>query len=162
MLEAQSRLTDSLTGSWLCPPDLKDLASQSLGLLKNCLFDPRFPALFCMDVYGSIIGMFELNNLGEPLLLPSTHHEAHSRARTASIVHGWAMMACSSWPSRMQRMRFGRCPGPCWGGGGGGGGGGIQKPPAAYVMFRAEQCALSGWYMFVFDGVTKNICRRHI
>ncbi|KAK9840433.1 hypothetical protein WJX74_009879 [Apatococcus lobatus] len=43
--------------------NLKDLASQSLGLLKNCLFDPRFPALFCLDVYGSIIGMFELNNL---------------------------------------------------------------------------------------------------
>ncbi|BDA42304.1 probable SET and MYND domain-containing protein 5 [Coccomyxa sp. Obi] len=43
--------------------DLRELASDSLELLKAFLYDDRFPGLFHLDVYGSIVGMFELNNL---------------------------------------------------------------------------------------------------
>ena len=46
--------------------ELKGLASESLALLKEFLYDERFPALFDLEVYGSIIGMFELNNLSKP------------------------------------------------------------------------------------------------
>lgn len=45
--------------------DMKELAAESLGLLKAAIFDARFPALFSLKVYGSIIGLFELNNLSE-------------------------------------------------------------------------------------------------
>ena len=45
--------------------ELRDLAQDSLGLLRQGLYDPRFPGLFSLEVYGSIMGMFELNNLGE-------------------------------------------------------------------------------------------------
>ncbi len=45
--------------------DLRGLAGESLALLKEFLFDKRFPALFHLDVYGAIVGMFELNNLGD-------------------------------------------------------------------------------------------------
>ena len=70
----------------MCLADLKDLASQSLGLLKNCLFDPRFPALFCLDVYGSIIGMFELNNLGELLSGKLSDDRVHSNPSSCSML----------------------------------------------------------------------------
>lgn len=55
--------------------DLKDLAMESLDLLKHALSSSSgrrtkwgnipllFPALFTIDVWGNIIGMFELNNL---------------------------------------------------------------------------------------------------
>jgi hypothetical protein len=47
--------------------ELKDLAAESLGILTAAL--PRqaaaLPALFSLPVYGALIGMFELNNLGE-------------------------------------------------------------------------------------------------
>jgi hypothetical protein len=46
---------------------LRKLASDSLQLLKTALYDERFPVLFHLDVYGSIVGMFELNNLSAPL-----------------------------------------------------------------------------------------------
>lgn len=56
-----------------CPginAELRDLADESLNLLKGALASQaaRFPALFDLRVYGSIIGMFELNNLGEAKL----------------------------------------------------------------------------------------------
>lgn len=54
--------------------DLKELAEDSLTLLKLFLYDERFPALFDLELYGSIIGMFELNNLSKP----STTHELYS------------------------------------------------------------------------------------
>ena len=44
--------------------DLKDLAQESLSLLQAAIYDDRFPALFDLEVYGNLIGMFELNNLG--------------------------------------------------------------------------------------------------
>ncbi|DBA72664.1 TPA: hypothetical protein ACH3X2_010405 [Trebouxia sp. C0005] len=53
--------------------DLKDLAQESLSLLRAALFDERFAALFELDVYGSIVGMFELNNLG--IMSPSPVQE---------------------------------------------------------------------------------------
>ncbi|KAL3157536.1 hypothetical protein ABBQ32_011992 [Trebouxia sp. C0010 RCD-2024] len=53
--------------------ELKDLASDSLNLLKAAIYDERFPALFDLDVYGSIVGMFELNNLG--IMSPSPIQE---------------------------------------------------------------------------------------
>ena len=49
-------------------PGVKQLASDSLELLREFLYDDRFPALFDLELYGSIIGMFELNNLSTPLL----------------------------------------------------------------------------------------------
>ncbi len=42
---------------------VRQLASDSLELLREFLYDERFPALFDLELYGSIIGMFELNNL---------------------------------------------------------------------------------------------------
>ncbi|KAL3635496.1 Histone-lysine N-methyltransferase atxr2 [Castilleja foliolosa] len=39
---------------------IKDLAFESLQLLKEAIFDEE---LFSLDIYGHIIGMFELNNL---------------------------------------------------------------------------------------------------
>lgn len=44
---------------------LQELAEDSLEYLRCALPEPaaRFPALFTLDVWGSIIGMFELNNL---------------------------------------------------------------------------------------------------
>ena len=47
---------------------VEELASDSLELLREFLYDERFPALFDLELYGSIIGMFELNNLSMPLL----------------------------------------------------------------------------------------------
>ena len=47
-----------------CDAELKDLAQESLSLLRAAIFDERFAALFELDVYGSIVAMFELNNLG--------------------------------------------------------------------------------------------------
>uniref|UniRef100_A0A1J3G1H6 Histone-lysine N-methyltransferase ATXR2 n=1 Tax=Noccaea caerulescens TaxID=107243 RepID=A0A1J3G1H6_NOCCA len=42
---------------------LKNLACTSLELLKTAIFDKECEALFSLDIYGNIIGMFELNNL---------------------------------------------------------------------------------------------------
>ncbi|CAH2053070.1 unnamed protein product [Thlaspi arvense] len=42
---------------------IKDLACTSLELLKTSIFDKECEALFSLDIYGNIIGMFELNNL---------------------------------------------------------------------------------------------------
>lgn len=53
---------------WYIRAELKDLASDSLNLLRAAIYDERFPALFDLDVYGSIVGMFELNNLGAQML----------------------------------------------------------------------------------------------
>lgn len=53
--------------------DLRGLAGESLALLKEFLFDERFPALFHLDVYGAIVGMFELNNLGDSPLADGVH-----------------------------------------------------------------------------------------
>ena len=60
------------------PAELKDLAQESLDLLRRAIFDERFPALFELGVYGNIIGMFELNNLGETMVL----HCLHSNGQT--------------------------------------------------------------------------------
>ena len=57
----------------LSAAELRGLAEESLALLKEFLFDERFPALFDLEVYGSIIGMFELNNLSKP----ATRHHCH-------------------------------------------------------------------------------------
>ena len=52
-----------------CAPELEELAADSLQLLTQALADFAllYPALFSLQVYGSIIGMFELNNLGKCL-----------------------------------------------------------------------------------------------
>eukprot|EP00884_Botryococcus_braunii_P013348 jgi/Botrbrau1/22013/Bobra.0024s0027.3 len=44
--------------------ELQDLAAESLQLLTEAIYDSRFPGLFTLEVYGSLIGMFELNNIG--------------------------------------------------------------------------------------------------
>ncbi|KAK9835164.1 hypothetical protein WJX81_002351 [Elliptochloris bilobata] len=43
--------------------ELRGLAADSLELLRAALFDTRFPALFELELFGAIIGIFELNNL---------------------------------------------------------------------------------------------------
>ncbi|BAS91148.1 Os04g0629100, partial [Oryza sativa Japonica Group] len=48
---------------------IRDLALTSLQLLKDAIFDSECAPLFSLDVYGHLIGMFELNNLG--LVVPS-------------------------------------------------------------------------------------------
>ncbi|KAM7270747.1 hypothetical protein ACFE04_029961 [Oxalis oulophora] len=42
---------------------IKELAFTSLQLLKDAIFDKECEALFSLEIYGHIIGMFELNNL---------------------------------------------------------------------------------------------------
>ncbi|XP_031254563.1 histone-lysine N-methyltransferase ATXR2 [Pistacia vera] len=42
---------------------IKELAFTSLKLLKEAIFEKECEPLFSLDVYGHIIGMFELNNL---------------------------------------------------------------------------------------------------
>ncbi|XP_051126295.1 histone-lysine N-methyltransferase ATXR2 isoform X2 [Andrographis paniculata] len=42
---------------------IKDLAFESLQLLKEAIYDEECAPLFSLDIYGHIIGMFELNNL---------------------------------------------------------------------------------------------------
>ncbi|KAF6159260.1 hypothetical protein GIB67_032031 [Kingdonia uniflora] len=42
---------------------LKELAFTSLQLLKKAIFDKECAPLFSLEIYGHIIGMFELNNL---------------------------------------------------------------------------------------------------
>uniref|UniRef100_A0A1D1YJJ1 Histone-lysine N-methyltransferase ATXR2 n=1 Tax=Anthurium amnicola TaxID=1678845 RepID=A0A1D1YJJ1_9ARAE len=42
---------------------IRDLAYTSLQLLKDAIFDKECATLFSLDIYGHIIGMFELNNL---------------------------------------------------------------------------------------------------
>ncbi|XP_006297502.2 histone-lysine N-methyltransferase ATXR2 [Capsella rubella] len=42
---------------------IKNLAFTSLELLKTAIFDKECEALFSLEIYGNIIGMFELNNL---------------------------------------------------------------------------------------------------
>ena len=44
---------------------VRDLATSSLDLLRAALPDlvSRYPPLFSLDVFGSVIGIFELNNL---------------------------------------------------------------------------------------------------
>ncbi|XP_073150876.1 histone-lysine N-methyltransferase ATXR2 isoform X2 [Henckelia pumila] len=42
---------------------VKDLASASLLLLKEAIYDEECAPLFSLEIYGHIIGMFELNNL---------------------------------------------------------------------------------------------------
>ncbi|EIE20780.1 SET domain-containing protein [Coccomyxa subellipsoidea C-169] len=57
-------IPDDVTDAACFRSDLHELAGDSLELLKEFLYDERFPALFHLDVYGSIMGIFELNNLG--------------------------------------------------------------------------------------------------
>ncbi|KNA15267.1 hypothetical protein SOVF_099860 [Spinacia oleracea] len=42
---------------------LKELAFESLQLLKEAIFDEECAPLFSLEIYGHIVGMFELNNL---------------------------------------------------------------------------------------------------
>ncbi|PIN18330.1 putative histone tail methylase containing SET domain [Handroanthus impetiginosus] len=42
---------------------IKNLAFESLQLLKEAIYDRECAPLFSLDIYGHIIGMFELNNL---------------------------------------------------------------------------------------------------
>ncbi|XP_012086380.1 histone-lysine N-methyltransferase ATXR2 isoform X2 [Jatropha curcas] len=43
--------------------EIRDLAYTSLQLLKAAIFDLECEPLFSLEIYGNIIGMFELNNL---------------------------------------------------------------------------------------------------
>ncbi|KAJ4831688.1 Histone-lysine N-methyltransferase atxr2 [Turnera subulata] len=43
--------------------EVRELAFESLQLLKAAIFDEECEPLFSLEIYGNIIGMFELNNL---------------------------------------------------------------------------------------------------
>lgn len=62
--------------AWIA--ELKGLASDSLHLLQAAIYDERFPELFGLDVYGSIVGMFELNNLGMQAIHTAPQCGAHA------------------------------------------------------------------------------------
>ncbi|KAK1279409.1 Histone-lysine N-methyltransferase ATXR2 [Acorus gramineus] len=42
---------------------IKELAFESLQLLKEAIFEKEYAPLFSLEIYGHVIGMFELNNL---------------------------------------------------------------------------------------------------
>lgn len=42
---------------------IRDLAFTSLEILKEAMYDKEYEPLFSLEIYGHIIGMFELNNL---------------------------------------------------------------------------------------------------
>ncbi|RLM66596.1 histone-lysine N-methyltransferase ATXR2 [Panicum miliaceum] len=56
---------------------MRDLAFVSLQLLKDAIFDPECAPLFSLDVYGHIIGMFELNNLDLVVASPVEDYFIH-------------------------------------------------------------------------------------
>ncbi|WVZ87279.1 hypothetical protein U9M48_033940 [Paspalum notatum var. saurae] len=56
---------------------IRDLAFLSLQLLKDAIFDPECAPLFSLDVYGHIIGMFELNNLDLVVASPVEDYFIH-------------------------------------------------------------------------------------
>ncbi|XP_062184417.1 histone-lysine N-methyltransferase ATXR2 [Phragmites australis] len=56
---------------------IRDLAFTSLQLLKDAIFDPECAPLFSLDVYGHIIGMFELNNLDLVVASPVEDYFIH-------------------------------------------------------------------------------------
>ncbi len=70
--------------------ELKNLAAESLELLEAAIFDEDYQALFDLDVFGSLVGMFELNNMGlsipSPLLpwLGTVSEQEESSAGNAS------------------------------------------------------------------------------
>ncbi|KAF8072944.1 ATXR2 [Scenedesmus sp. PABB004] len=56
---------------------LRELAADSLALLRCALVDARFPQLFDVELYGCLVGMFELNNLALALPAPVARY-AHA------------------------------------------------------------------------------------
>ena len=64
--------------------ELKELAADSLELLKAAIFDKDYQALFDLEVFGSLVGMFELNNMGlsipSPLLQWLTRLSEHEQS----------------------------------------------------------------------------------
>ncbi|CAN6229664.1 unnamed protein product [Urochloa humidicola] len=56
---------------------IRDLAFESLQLLKDAIFDPECAPLFSLDIYGHIIGMFELNNLDLVVASPVEDYFIH-------------------------------------------------------------------------------------
>ncbi|RAL41821.1 hypothetical protein DM860_009003 [Cuscuta australis] len=56
---------------------IKELADESLQLLKAAIFDHECEALFSLEIYGHIIGMFELNNLDLIVESPLVNYFKH-------------------------------------------------------------------------------------
>ncbi|KAL6844543.1 hypothetical protein ACP4OV_026216 [Aristida adscensionis] len=56
---------------------MRDMAFTSLQLLKDAIFDAECAPLFSLDVYGHIIGMFELNNLDLVVASPVEDYFIH-------------------------------------------------------------------------------------
>ncbi|CAH9071938.1 unnamed protein product [Cuscuta epithymum] len=56
---------------------IKELANKSLQLLKAAIFDPECEPLFSLEIYGNIIGMFELNNLDLVVESPLVNYFLH-------------------------------------------------------------------------------------
>ncbi|KAM0862162.1 hypothetical protein ACQ4PT_045435 [Festuca glaucescens] len=57
--------------------EIRDLAFTSLQLLKDAIFDTECAPLFSLEVYGHIIGMFELNNLDLVVASPVEDYFIH-------------------------------------------------------------------------------------
>eukprot|EP00899_Mesostigma_viride_P010240 jgi/Mesvir1/19217/Mv11526-RA.1 len=58
-----AELQNNKSGAASFRQQLLGMASESLELLREAIYDPTCDALFTLDVYASIVGMFELNNL---------------------------------------------------------------------------------------------------
>ncbi|XP_031105734.1 histone-lysine N-methyltransferase ATXR2 [Ipomoea triloba] len=56
---------------------IKELANKSLQLLKAAIFDQECKPLFSLEIYGHIIGMFELNNLDLVVESPLENYFLH-------------------------------------------------------------------------------------
>ncbi|CAI0460674.1 unnamed protein product [Linum tenue] len=56
-------LPDDVSDETAFRMEVKELAFTSLQLLKEAIYDKEYEPLFSLEIYGNIIGMFELNNL---------------------------------------------------------------------------------------------------
>lgn len=84
--------------------ELKELAAESLELLKAAIYDKDYPDLFDLQLFGSLVGMFELNNMGlsipSPLLqwlktLDEHKNDPSSNASSSSLMTGNKMLPIS-------------------------------------------------------------------
>ena len=145
------------------PAGLRQLAADSLELLSAALFDPCFPALFDLRVWGSIIGMFELNNLNLFVPSPVTRWrgllEALPEGEQAEVGEEVGECWCLGCLGAQEPGKFGaraaRGHRNCWEGG--------SRRHAARYIFHFRPCALNrmlGTALFGLLGALREGCFR--
>lgn len=73
---------------------MRGLAEDSLQLLKGALYDDHFPWLFEPLVWGSILGLFDLNNLGEAPRTGKLKVVKAVSKQVCGCVGSWRMASC--------------------------------------------------------------------